>query len=165
MPTLLALGRRALACLVEEATARPAVGRAADLRLLAPVTNPGKIICLAGNYQEHIREGGGTAVDRARATPHLFIKPRTCLAPPGATVVRSRMTDRLVAVSLEGAVRGEASPGPAVVPVWLDPPGVTTAPDGLAVAPPAAAPPLVTAPLVAAGLSRMQLSRSMPFRS
>jgi len=95
MPTLLSLGRKAIACLAGEAAARPAVGRIGDLRPLPPVTNPGKIICLAGNYQEHIREGGGTAVDRARATPHLFIKPRTCLAPPGATVVRSRMTDRL----------------------------------------------------------------------
>jgi 2-keto-4-pentenoate hydratase/2-oxohepta-3-ene-1,7-dioic acid hydratase in catechol pathway len=95
MPTLLALGRRAAASLAEEAAARPAVGRVADLRLLAPVTNPGKIICLAGNYQEHIREGGGAEVDKSRATPHLFIKPRSCLAPPGAIVVRSRMTDRL----------------------------------------------------------------------
>jgi 2-keto-4-pentenoate hydratase/2-oxohepta-3-ene-1,7-dioic acid hydratase in catechol pathway len=95
LPVLLSLGPRAISCLVEEAAARPAVGRMAELRLLPPVSNPGKIICLAGNYQEHIREGGGVEVDKSRSTPHLFIKPRACLAPPGATVVRSRMTDRL----------------------------------------------------------------------
>src|SRR5437867_2112535 len=95
MPVLLSLGPKRMASLAEEAAAGPSVGRMSDLRLLPPVPNPGKIICLAGNYQEHIREGGGADVDKSRATPHLFIKPRTCLAPPGATVLRSRMTDRL----------------------------------------------------------------------
>jgi 2-keto-4-pentenoate hydratase/2-oxohepta-3-ene-1,7-dioic acid hydratase in catechol pathway len=95
MPALLALGQQAMRLIGEEAAARPAADRTADLRLLPPVPQPGKIICLAGNYQEHIKEGGGREVDKARATPHLFIKPRTCLSPPGATVKRSRMTDRL----------------------------------------------------------------------
>lgn len=95
MRTLLSLGRQAMAAIAEAAASRPAAGQLSDLRLLPPVPNPGKILCLAGNYQEHIREGGGQEVDKSRSTPHLFIKPRTCLAPPGATVVRSRMTDRL----------------------------------------------------------------------
>src|SRR5438067_1901329 len=95
LPVLLSLGAKAMASLAEAAPARPLAGRAEDLRLLPAVPSPGKIICLAGNYQEHIREGGGAEVDKARSTPHLFIKPRTCLAPPGATVLRSRMTDRL----------------------------------------------------------------------
>ncbi len=95
LATLLALGSAAMAAAAATALARAPEGRLADLRLLPPVPHPGKIICLAGNYQEHIREGGGQEVEKSRSTPHLFLKPRTCLAAPGATVVRSRMTDRL----------------------------------------------------------------------
>jgi 2,4-didehydro-3-deoxy-L-rhamnonate hydrolase len=95
MPALLALGQPVMRAIGEEAAARPAAGRVGDLRLLPPVPNPGKLLCLAGNYQEHIKEGGGREVEKAASTPHLFIKPRTCLSPPGATVKRSRMTDRL----------------------------------------------------------------------
>jgi 2-keto-4-pentenoate hydratase/2-oxohepta-3-ene-1,7-dioic acid hydratase in catechol pathway len=93
--TLLSLGPAAMAAAAEGATGRPPAGPITELRLLPPVPHPGKIVCLAGNYQEHIREGGGQEVDKSKSTPHLFIKPRTCLAPPGATVPRSRMTDRL----------------------------------------------------------------------
>jgi 2-keto-4-pentenoate hydratase/2-oxohepta-3-ene-1,7-dioic acid hydratase in catechol pathway len=95
MPLLLALGPPAMAAVAAEAAARPAAGRTGDLRLLPPVPRPGKLLCLAGNYQEHVQEGGRPAVDKARSVPLLFIKPRTCLSPPGATVRRSRMTDRL----------------------------------------------------------------------
>jgi len=95
MPALLALGPSAMSIIGEEAAARPAAGRLEDFRLLPPVPHPGKLLCLAGNYQEHVQEGGRPAVDKARSVPLLFIKPRTCLSPPGATVRRSRMTDRL----------------------------------------------------------------------
>src|SRR3954464_7094491 len=50
------------------------------------------------------------------------------------------LVDGLVAVSLEGAVRGEASPGPAVVPVLPGAAGAAAAPAGALVAPPLAAP-------------------------
>src|SRR3954467_3506692 len=50
------------------------------------------------------------------------------------------LVDGLVAVSLEGAVRGEASPGPAVVPVLPGAVGAAAAPAGALVAPPLAAP-------------------------
>src|SRR3954471_20719751 len=50
------------------------------------------------------------------------------------------LVDGLVAVSLEGAVRGEASPGPAVVPVLPGAAGAPAAPAGALVAPPLAAP-------------------------
>src|SRR5207248_1962354 len=58
LPVLLSLGAEVVASLAEGALARPAAGRTEELRLLPPVPNPGKILCLAGNYQEHIREGG-----------------------------------------------------------------------------------------------------------
>jgi hypothetical protein len=84
------------------------------------------------------------------------------------------LVDGLVAVSLEGAVLGEASPGPAVVPVLPEPPGVTALPDGLVVAPPVAEPvvpaeeSVVLEPVApdtaprGARASRMQDSRSTP---
>lgn len=59
---------------------------------------------------------------------------------PGACLVRyfglpCPLVDGLVAVSLDGAVRLLAEPGPAVVPVVPEPLGDITLPDGLVVAP------------------------------
>jgi 2-keto-4-pentenoate hydratase/2-oxohepta-3-ene-1,7-dioic acid hydratase in catechol pathway len=51
----------------------------AQVRLAAPVPRPDKILALAGNYREHIREGGGRAVDRANSTPRVFIKPASTI--------------------------------------------------------------------------------------
>jgi 2,4-diketo-3-deoxy-L-fuconate hydrolase len=45
------------------------------VRLAAPVPHPDKILALAGNYREHIREGGGQVVNRENSTPRVFIKP------------------------------------------------------------------------------------------
>jgi 2-keto-4-pentenoate hydratase/2-oxohepta-3-ene-1,7-dioic acid hydratase in catechol pathway len=53
-----------------------------SVRLLAPLQRPGKILACAGNYQEHIKEGGGTAVDKTRAIPRLFSKPSTTVIGP-----------------------------------------------------------------------------------
>jgi 2-keto-4-pentenoate hydratase/2-oxohepta-3-ene-1,7-dioic acid hydratase in catechol pathway len=52
------------------------------VHLHAPVTTPGKLLALAGNYQEHIREGGGTDVDKTTSVPNVFIKPTTTVAGP-----------------------------------------------------------------------------------
>lgn len=47
----------------------------ADVRLLAPVPRPGKILCLAANYPEHIKEGRGSVHESDMATPRVFMKP------------------------------------------------------------------------------------------
>lgn len=61
--------------------------RRSDVTLAAPVPRPGKIVCLAGNYREHIVESGFAAVDEDDViTPQLFLKPATCLAGDGAEV-------------------------------------------------------------------------------
>lgn len=52
------------------------------VRLHAPVTRPGKLLALAGNYQEHIREGGGMDVDKSTSVPNVFIKPTTTITGP-----------------------------------------------------------------------------------
>jgi 2-keto-4-pentenoate hydratase/2-oxohepta-3-ene-1,7-dioic acid hydratase in catechol pathway len=67
------------------AAAESLVARAAELSdclhaqdavcLKAPVPHARKLFCLAGNYQEHIREGGGTAHAKEETYPYFFMKP------------------------------------------------------------------------------------------
>jgi 2-keto-4-pentenoate hydratase/2-oxohepta-3-ene-1,7-dioic acid hydratase in catechol pathway len=40
-----------------------------------PVPGARKLFCLAGNYQEHIREGGGTTYRKEETYPYFFMKP------------------------------------------------------------------------------------------
>jgi 2-keto-4-pentenoate hydratase/2-oxohepta-3-ene-1,7-dioic acid hydratase in catechol pathway len=48
---------------------------------------PGKLLCLAGNYREHIVESGFAAVgEQDVITPQMFLKPATCLTGDGAEV-------------------------------------------------------------------------------
>ena len=51
------------------------------VRLRAPVPNPRKVFCLAGNYQDHIEEGGGKMQAQDKETPRVFMKP------PSSTVI------------------------------------------------------------------------------
>ena len=51
------------------------------VRLKAPVPNPAKLFCLAGNYKDHIEEGGGRISAQDRETPRIFMKP------PSTTVI------------------------------------------------------------------------------
>jgi len=56
------------------------------VRLMAPVPDPRKILALAGNYREHLREGGGTVTPKERMAPNVFIKPVTAVAGPGEAI-------------------------------------------------------------------------------
>ncbi|MEE2658632.1 MAG: fumarylacetoacetate hydrolase family protein [Candidatus Latescibacterota bacterium] len=47
------------------------------IKLRAPMPNPAKLFCLAGNYQDHIEEGGGRMAAQDRETPRVFMKPPT----------------------------------------------------------------------------------------
>ena len=49
-----------------------------SVELLAPLSNPGKIICLAFNYYDHAKDAGLTPSQE----PVIFIKPRTSLNNP-----------------------------------------------------------------------------------
>jgi 2,4-didehydro-3-deoxy-L-rhamnonate hydrolase len=58
------------------------------VELLVPVAKPNKIFCLAGNYAEHVKEGGGTPAERAETFPYVFMKPpTTTLTHPNRPVV------------------------------------------------------------------------------
>ncbi len=58
-----------------------------SVKLLAPIPRPGKILALAGNYVEHIKEGGGklglSDSPRRTTVPRPFIMPATAVANPG----------------------------------------------------------------------------------
>ena len=46
-----------------------------DVPILTPVPRPNKLLLLAGNYAQHIEEGGEIAVERTRTYPYVFMKP------------------------------------------------------------------------------------------
>lgn len=55
--------------------------------LLVPIPAPNKIFLLAGNYADHIKEGGGIAAERAETFPYVFMKPpTTTLTAPGQPI-------------------------------------------------------------------------------
>lgn len=82
-----------------------AVLSTADADLLVPIPRPNKLFLLAGNYAEHIREGGGMAVERAETFPYVFMKPpSTTLVHPGQPVCLPRVSPSAIDWELELAV-------------------------------------------------------------
>jgi 2-keto-4-pentenoate hydratase/2-oxohepta-3-ene-1,7-dioic acid hydratase in catechol pathway len=78
------------ACLEKLAGLEKSAGERIELdsvKLLAPIPRPGKILALAGNYVEHIKEAGlklGLSDSpRLTTTPRPFIMPATAVANPG----------------------------------------------------------------------------------
>ena len=58
-----------------------------SVELLVPIPRPNKLLLLAGNYAEHIKEGGGVAAERAETFPYVFMKPpTTTLTDPGKPI-------------------------------------------------------------------------------
>lgn len=73
--------------------------------LLVPIPRPNKIFLLAGNYAEHIREGGGIAAERQETFPYVFMKPpSTTLTAPGQPIRLPRAAPDAVDWELELAV-------------------------------------------------------------
>jgi len=76
----------------------------ASVQFLAPLARPGKLLALAGNYSEHIKEAsvhhgyqlGLSDSPRQTTVPRPFLKPATCILNPGETIpwpVYSRQID------------------------------------------------------------------------
>jgi len=66
------------------------------VRLAAPVPRPSKLFCLAGNYSEHIREGGGRVAEKEKTTPRVFMKPpTTTITAPNRPVVIPKKGNRI----------------------------------------------------------------------
>lgn len=97
-----------LAAWVErQGTAIPAAARIEtdSVELLVPIPRPNKVFLLAGNYNEHIQEGGGAATERAETFPYVFMKPpTTTLTDPGRAVVIPKVSPQHVDWELELAV-------------------------------------------------------------
>lgn len=62
-----------------------------DVKLVAPIERPGKIICLAGNFRDHIAESGYVVPETTDViTQQLFIKPSTALVGNDDEIVIGR---------------------------------------------------------------------------
>ncbi|HVX67117.1 MAG TPA: fumarylacetoacetate hydrolase family protein [Bryobacteraceae bacterium] len=83
-----AAARQALENGLGSAAARGAVGRFGEVRLGPPLPNPPKLLCVAANYDEHIRECGFAPIEAGGCvTPQFFAKfPSTCITGPGAPI-------------------------------------------------------------------------------
>jgi 2-keto-4-pentenoate hydratase/2-oxohepta-3-ene-1,7-dioic acid hydratase in catechol pathway len=79
------------------------------IRLRVPVPDMKKAILLAGNYAEHIREGGGVAAERQETFPYFFWKPpSTTLTHPGDPIRIPKVSPNHVDWELElGVVIGK----------------------------------------------------------
>lgn len=66
-----------------------------EVTLGAAIQNPPTIFLLAGNYQAHIVEGGGSAVDKNKINPRPFIKPTTAIIGTGDPIVIPPDSDTL----------------------------------------------------------------------
>jgi 2-keto-4-pentenoate hydratase/2-oxohepta-3-ene-1,7-dioic acid hydratase in catechol pathway len=78
-----------------------------EVRLLTPLERPGKILLLAGNYAAHIAERGGIASERENTFPYVFMKPASCLNPPGGPIRIPRVSPNHVDWECElGVVMG-----------------------------------------------------------
>ena len=56
--------------------------------LRAPISNPRKLLCLAGNYPAHIKESGfQTPQTKERVTPQVFLKPSSTIVGPFSPIL------------------------------------------------------------------------------
>ena len=58
----------------------------ADAELLVPIPCPPKLFLLAGNYAQHIEEGGEKAAERAETFPYVFMKPSSTTLTIGSAI-------------------------------------------------------------------------------
>jgi 2-keto-4-pentenoate hydratase/2-oxohepta-3-ene-1,7-dioic acid hydratase in catechol pathway len=76
-----------------------------SVRVLVPIPRPNKLLLLAGNYNEHIKEGGGAATERAETFPYVFMKPpSTTLVDPDAPLTIPAVSPHAIDWELELAV-------------------------------------------------------------
>jgi 2-keto-4-pentenoate hydratase/2-oxohepta-3-ene-1,7-dioic acid hydratase in catechol pathway len=67
-----------------------------SLRLKPPVPQARKLLALAGNYREHIREGGRPTHEKEETYPYLFMKPpSTTLIGPGESILYPRIAQKI----------------------------------------------------------------------
>ncbi len=62
-----------------------------SLRLLSPLRDPGKVVCLGLNYADHAKEGGHDVPDY----PSLFMRATTSMIGPGEPMIVPSCSERL----------------------------------------------------------------------
>ncbi|HDN67905.1 MAG: hypothetical protein B1H40_03155 [Candidatus Latescibacteria bacterium 4484_181] len=62
---------------VSDARRERVIFAAREVRFRPPVPRPSKILCLAGNYVEHITESGWKQARKEKTSPWVFMKPPT----------------------------------------------------------------------------------------
>jgi 2-keto-4-pentenoate hydratase/2-oxohepta-3-ene-1,7-dioic acid hydratase in catechol pathway len=79
------------------------------VKVKVPVPEPKKVILLAGNYAEHIKEGGGIPVERQETYPYFFWKPpTTTLTHPGDPIKTPKVSPDHIDWEIElGVVMGK----------------------------------------------------------
>jgi acylpyruvate hydrolase len=93
LPALLALGASGMERIGEALRQMPRVKPLdpADLRLLPPITQAGKILCLGLNYADHAAESKQARPD----FPVIFLRANTSLVAHGEAIVRPRQSAAL----------------------------------------------------------------------
>ena len=71
------------------------VHKLSDVSLKAPIPWPGKILCLAGNYAEHIREGGKEVAGKEKMAPRVFMKPNTAVIGPEQPILLPKKGNKI----------------------------------------------------------------------
>jgi 2-keto-4-pentenoate hydratase/2-oxohepta-3-ene-1,7-dioic acid hydratase in catechol pathway len=69
--------------------------KSSEICFKAPVPIPGKILCLAGNYSEHIKEGGKAFIGKEKMAPRVFIKPSTAVMGSGDTILLPKIANKI----------------------------------------------------------------------
>jgi 2-keto-4-pentenoate hydratase/2-oxohepta-3-ene-1,7-dioic acid hydratase in catechol pathway len=64
-----------------------------DVRLLAPIPRPPKVLGLAGNFVAHIIEGGEQPRPKEGATPDVFLMPSSSVIGPDADIELPKVSD------------------------------------------------------------------------
>ncbi|MEM2318628.1 MAG: fumarylacetoacetate hydrolase family protein, partial [Candidatus Bathyarchaeia archaeon] len=62
-----------------------------NVKLLAPLANPPKIICLGLNYGDHAAEQNAQIPDE----PVIFFKPRTAIIGPNENIIKPKFVKQL----------------------------------------------------------------------
>ena len=58
-----------------------------DIELRAPIERPGKLLALAGNYADHLKESGHEWAEKILTTPRVFMKPQTSVTGPNSEII------------------------------------------------------------------------------
>ncbi|MEU1728295.1 fumarylacetoacetate hydrolase family protein [Nonomuraea sp. NPDC005692] len=100
-----------------------------DVRVLAPIPRPAKLIGVAANYQEHVAEAGAPALDKNRLAPRLFLMPPTAVLAPGEAIRLPSVSEQVDWEAELGVVIGTTAKGLAVADALSAVAGYTVAND------------------------------------